>query len=128
VGVGAISPADIVEKARRCGVSLALSRAGTGLSLSADSAPPRDIIDLVRDAKDVVVVHLQQKRAIRAWINNSFTSGAPGVCIQCGGHWLDDEPVIMVWCGTDYGEVHEACWEAWEAQQERRARKALGFA
>jgi hypothetical protein len=127
VAAGAMSPADIVEKARRRGVSLALNGAGTGLSLSGVGAPPQDLIDLIRDAKDVLVVHLRQKRAIRAWINNSFTSGRPGVCLHCGGRWLADEPVIMVWCGTDYGEVHEAFWEAWEAEQGRRARKAPGF-
>lgn len=128
MGAGTLSPAAIVEKAERCGVSLKLNEARTGLSLSADRAPPEEIIDLVRDAKDVLVAHLRQKRAIRAWINSSFASGIPGVCMHCGGRWLADEPVIMVCCGTDYGEVHEACWEALEAEQERRACKALGFA
>ena len=83
-----MSPADIVEKARRCGVSVELNNARTGLSLSADSAPVQEI---------------------------------------CGGHWLADKSVIMVCCGADYGDVHEACWEAWEAEQDRRARRALGF-
>jgi hypothetical protein len=123
-----MSPADIVDKARRCGVSLALNGAGTGLSLSGDGTPPPEIIDLVRDVRDALVVHLQQKWAIRAWINNSFTSGTPGVCTHCVGHWLADESIVVVCCGADYGEVHEACWEAWEAEQNRRARKALGFA
>jgi hypothetical protein len=123
-----MSPLDIVEKARRCGISLALNGTGTGLSLSADSAPPQEIIDLVRDARDVLVAQLQRKRAIRAWINSSFTSGDPGVCMHCGGRGPDDEAVVMIWCGADHGVVHEACWEAWEAEQDRRARKALGFA
>jgi hypothetical protein len=123
-----MSPAAIVEKAGRCGVSLALNNAGTGLLLSAESAPSEEIIDLVRDAKDVLVAHLQQKRAIRAWINDSFTAGKPGVCMHCGGHWLVDESIITVCCGADCGKLHEACWEAWEAEQDRRARKAPGFA
>ena len=123
-----MSPADIVERARRCGVSLTLSGAGTGLSLSADSAPPQEIIDLARDARDVLVAQLQQQRAVRAWINNNFMSGILGVCLHCGGHWLADESIVTVWCGADHEEVHEACWEAWEAEQDRRARRALGFA
>lgn len=61
-----MSSADIVDKARRCGVSLALNGAGTGLSLSGDGTPPQQIIDFVRHVRDVLVVHLQQKRAIRA--------------------------------------------------------------
>jgi hypothetical protein len=128
VGAGTLSPADIVDKARRCGVSLALNGAGTGLSLSGVGTPPQDLIDLVRDARDVLVAQLQQKRAIRARINNSFTSGAPGVCMHCGGHWLADESIVRVWCGADYGEVHQACWEEWAAEQESCAREALGFA
>jgi hypothetical protein len=123
-----MNPADLVEQARRCGVSLALNDAGTGLSLSADSAPPQGIIDLVRGARDVLIALFQQKRAIRAWINNGFTSGIPGVCIHCGEHWPADESIIMVWRGSNYGDVHEACSEAWEAEQDHRARKALGFA
>ncbi len=123
-----MSPADVAEKARRCGVSLALNDAGTGLSLSADSAPSQEIVDLVCDARDVLVAHLQQKRAIRAWINDSFTAGKPGVCMHCGGHWLADESIITVCCGADHGNLHEACSKAWEAEQDRRARKALGFA
>jgi hypothetical protein len=123
-----MSPADIVEKARCSGVSLALNGAGTGLSLSAERAPPEEIIDLLRVARDVLVAHLQQTRAIRAWINNSFTSGMPGVCIRCGGRWLDRASIVRVWCGADYGEVHEACWEAWGAEQDLRACQALRFA
>ena len=91
-----MSPADIVDKARRCGVSLALNDAGTGLSLSGVGTPQQNLIALVRDARDVLVAQLQQKRAIRAWINNSFTSGMPSVCMHCGRRWLADEPVIMV--------------------------------
>ncbi len=123
-----MSPADIVEKAQRCGVSLTLNDAGTSLSLSADTAPPQEIIDLVRDARDVLVAHLQQNRAICAWINDNFTAGKPGVCMRCGGQWLADELIIMVCCGSDCGNLHEACWEAWEAEHDRRARMALGFA
>lgn len=128
MGAGTLSPVDIVDKARRCGVSLALNGAGTGLSLSGVGTPPQDLIDLVRDARDVLVAQFQQKRAIRAWINNSFTSGAPGVCMHCGEHWLAEASIVVVWCGANSGEVHEACWEAWEAEQERRARQALRFA
>jgi hypothetical protein len=53
-----MNPADIVEKVKRCGVSLALNDAGTGVSLWAESQPPREIIDLVRDARDALVACL----------------------------------------------------------------------
>jgi EAL domain-containing protein (putative c-di-GMP-specific phosphodiesterase class I) len=101
VGAGTLSPADIVEKARCSGVRLALNDVGTGLSLSGVGTPPPEIIDLVRDVRDALVVHLQQKWAIRAWINNSFTPGTPGVCMHCGGRTLDDESLIMIWCGAN---------------------------
>ena len=123
-----MSPTDVAGMARRYGVSLALNDTGTDLFLCANSAPPQEIIDLVRDARDVLVAHLQQKRAIRAWINDGFTAGKPGVCMHCGGHSLADQSTITVCCGADYGDLHEACWEAWEAEQDRRARKAPGFA
>jgi hypothetical protein len=35
-----MKPADVIEKARRCGVSLTLNAVGTRLSLAADSEPP----------------------------------------------------------------------------------------
>lgn len=123
-----MSPADVAEKARRCGVSLALNDTLTGLSLCADSAPPQEIVDLVRDARDLLVAHLQQKRAIRAWINDGFRAGQPGVCMHCGGYWLAGELTITVCCGDDYGNLHNACWSAWEAEQDWRARRALAFA
>jgi hypothetical protein len=123
-----MNPAAIVEKAGRCGVRLALNDAGTGLSLSADSAPQEEMINLLRDARDVLVAHLQQTQAIRSWINNCFTSGTLGVCMHCGRRWLTNESTVRICCGAEYGEVHEACWEEWEAEQDRRARAALGFA
>jgi hypothetical protein len=121
-----MNPADIVEKVRRSGVSLALNEAGTGLSLSADNAPPREIVDLVRDARDVLVACLQCKRAIRRRVNENFTPGVPGVCMLCGE--LISKPVVVVACGADCGELHEACWGAWEAESDRRAREELGLA
>jgi hypothetical protein len=124
-----VSPADIIEKARRCGVSVVLNETATALSLSAESAPPQDIVDLIRSARDVVVVHLQQQRAIRAWIDENLTTANPGICLHCEGRWLADfESIFLVKCGAKDGFVHEACWEAWEAEQDRWARKALGFA
>ena len=121
-----MNPADIVEKVKQCGVSLALNDAGTGVSLWAESQPPREIIDLVRDARDALVACLQHERAIRRRINDNFTPGAPGVCMHCGE--LISEPVVMVACGADCGELHEACWRAWEAESNRRAREELGLA
>jgi hypothetical protein len=126
--VGAMTPADIVEKVKRCGVSLRLNRAGTGLSLSADNAPPQDIVDLICDARDVLVSHLQEQRAIRAWIDDDLTAGNLDVCVNCGGPWLADyESIFVVRCVAGYGFVHETCSAAWEAKQDRRARQALGF-
>jgi hypothetical protein len=120
-----MSPADIVEKVKRCGVRLALNSAGTGLSLSADSTPPQEIINLVRDSRDVLVSYLQQAHAVRAWIDDNLTVSNPGVCMHCGGPWLDDDESIFL---VKDGFVHEPCSAAWEAEQERRARRALGFA
>ena len=124
-----MSPADIVEKARRCGVILTLNDSETGLSLSADSAPPQEIIDLIRNARDVVVRHFKQQRAIRAWIDENLTTANPDVCLGCGGLWLaDDESIYLIKCGAKDGFVHENCSTAWDAEQDRQARKALGFA
>jgi hypothetical protein len=121
-----MNPADIAEKVKRHGVGLALNDAGTGLSLSADSAPPQEIIDLVHDGRDALVACLQRKRAIRRRINDIFTPGAPGVCMRC--REVISGPVVVVACGADCGELHEACWGAWEAESDRRAREELGLA
>jgi hypothetical protein len=120
-----MSPADIVEKVKRCGVRLALNGAATGLSLSAESAPPQEIINLVRGARDVLVSHLQQKQAVRAWIDHNLTADNPDVCMHCRGSWLEDDESIFL---VNDGFVHKTCSAAWEAEQERQARRALGFA
>jgi hypothetical protein len=65
VVVGAVSTADIVEKARRCGVSLTLDAVGTGLSLAADSKPPPEIVDHHR--QPVVEAFLSAEKEPERW-------------------------------------------------------------
>ena len=54
--------------------------------------------------------------------------GIPGVCMHCGGHWLADESIALAWCGADHGYSTKPAEGTREAEQDRRARKALGFA
>jgi hypothetical protein len=73
-----MSPGDIVEKARRCGVSLTLDPAGTGLSLWADDDPPEEVVELLKAHKPAIVAHLQVERGrINHWIADQLIDWPP---------------------------------------------------
>jgi hypothetical protein len=79
-----MSPADIIEKARRHGVGMALNAAGTGLLLSTDAEPPGEIVELVRSAKPDIVALLQAERGrINQWIADNLIDWPPSHCLRC---------------------------------------------
>jgi hypothetical protein len=127
VVVGAMRPADIVERARRCGVTLTLSADGTGLSLSADSEPPQEIVDLVRAHKPEIVAHIQaERRRINRWIADCLIEWQDS-CLHCRKPVLPGQPWTVVSNGDVSARFHKNCESAWRAGQEALACKTLGL-
>jgi hypothetical protein len=123
-----MTPADIVEKARRCGVTVTLTDAGTGLSLWADGDPPADLVELIKAAKPDIVAHLQAERGrINHWIADQLIDWPPSHCLHCR------KPIIVgqAWTVISNGEVsarfHQGCHDEWLEQQEVAARRAMGL-
>jgi hypothetical protein len=123
-----MSLADITEKARSCGVSLTLTAAGTGLSLWVDGDPPEEVVELLKAHKPDLVAHLQAERGrINHWIADQLTDWPPSHCLHC------KKPTIVgqLWTTVSNSEVsarlHQGCHGAWLAQQEERARRAMGL-
>ena len=123
-----MSPADIVEKARRCGVAVTLTAAGTGLSLWADGDPPEEVVELLKAHKPDIVAHLQAERGrINHWIADQLIDWPPSHCLHCR------KPIVVgqTWTAVANGRVearfHKDCHGAWLEQQEVSARKAIGL-
>jgi hypothetical protein len=123
-----MSPVDIVEQARCCGVRLTLNAVGTGLSLSADSEPPGEIVALVKAHKPDLVAHLQAERGrMNHWTAARLIDWPPSHCLGCR------KPIIVgqTWTAVANGEAaarfHQSCHGEWLEQQEFAARRALGL-
>jgi hypothetical protein len=123
-----VSPTDIVEKASRCGVTLTLTAAGTGLSLWVDGDPPEEIVELLKAYKPAVVAHLQaERRRINHWIAAQIINWPPDFCLHCRKRILA-WPWVEVSNGKATARFHQDCHPEWLGQQEVAARKALGIA
>jgi hypothetical protein len=123
-----MNPAEIVEKARRHGVTVTLNDAGTGLSLSADGDLPDEVVELLKAHKPDIVAHLQtERRRINHWIADKLIDWPPSHCLHCR------KPIVVgqTWTAVANGRVearfHKDCHGAWLAQQEVAARRAIGL-
>ena len=67
----------------------------------------------------------EERRRIVQWVNDHFASSPPGVCAHCGGGAQPDDPFVLLFVGTDRGEVHANCYSAWQMEREAEAREAL---
>jgi hypothetical protein len=69
----------------------------------------------------------EERRAIVPWINDHFTSSPAGVCAHCGDGERADDPFVLLFVGTDRGEVHSSCHPTWLAEREAEVCRALGY-
>jgi hypothetical protein len=127
-----MSPAEVIAKARRHGVTLTLSADGTSVSLYADAAVAddalEDVIELVKAHKSILVAHLEtERRRINHWIADKLIDRPPSHCLRCR------KPIIVgqTWTAVANGEAaarfHQSCHGVWLEQQEFAARRALGL-
>ena len=121
---------EALELARWHGVKVVLE--GDGLYLEAEAAPPPGLLAILGRGKWDIVAALrlreaEERRRIVQWINDHFTSSPAGVCADCGDGPRSEDPFVLLFVGNDRGEVHASCHQAWLAEREAEARKALGL-
>ena len=121
---------EALQLARSQGVEVTLD--GDDLVLEAEAAPPPRLLAILGRGKWDIVAALrlreaEERRRIVQWVNDHFASSPPGVCTHCGDGLRSEDPLVLLFVGSDRGEVHASCHSAWIAQQEAQARSALGL-
>jgi hypothetical protein len=121
---------EALQLARSQGVEVTLD--GNDLVLRAEAAPPPGLLAILGRGKWDIVAALrlreaEERRRIVQWVNDHFASSPPGVCVHCGDGQRAEDPFVLLFVGTDRGEVHASCHPAWLSEREAEARKALGL-
>jgi hypothetical protein len=121
---------DVLRVAKSAGVTVLVD--GYDLVLEHEADPPPNLVAMLRHYKPELVSVLRMRQAdqrslIAQWINNHFTSTPAGVCAHCGRGERADDPFVLLFVGTDRGEVHSSCHSTWLAGREADARRALGL-
>ena len=121
---------EALELARSHGVKVALE--GESLHLEADTPPPPGLLAILGRGKWDIVAALrlreaEERRRIVQWVNDHFAASPPGVCAHCGDGPRSEDPLVLLFVGSDRGEVHASCHPAWLAAREAEAREALGL-
>ena len=116
---------DALAVARSHGVRVTLD--GNDLALEADAPPPPGLLAILGRGKWDIIAALRQRdaeerRRIVQWVNDHFASSPPGVCAHCGDGPRSEDPFVLLFVGTDRGEVHASCHPTWLAK--RRPRRA----
>jgi hypothetical protein len=119
---------DALAVARSHGVRVTVD--GNDLALEADAPPPPGLLAILGRGKWDIIAALRQRdaeerRRIVQWVNDHFASSPPGVCAHCGGGARQDDAFVLLFVGTDRGEVHANCHSAWQMEREAEAREAL---
>ena len=125
--VGAISAADALKLARRSGIKLDIDGGQVSLEWP-DTSTAQAVIDLLRRLKPEVTELLSaERRAIVMWINDNFRPRPTGRCVHCAGGGRQHDPFVVLFVGDDRADVHTSCHPQWAAEQEAKARAALGI-
>jgi hypothetical protein len=107
------------------GVGVRLNASGDGLALEAETAPPSDLIAVLREAKPEIVAALRRQAVVQS-VNDQFVSSPPDVCAAaCGRPGLPHAPLIPVFVGEDKAWFHERCYRQWFERRCLEAAQAL---
>ena len=119
---------DVLGMAKSAGVTVLVE--GYNLVLEHDDDPPANLVAMLRHFKPELISALRMRQAeqrslITQWVNDNFTSWPAGVCAHCGEGARSEDPFVLLFVGSDRGEVHSSCHPTWVAEQEAAARRAL---
>jgi hypothetical protein len=123
-----VTVTEALRLARSQGVEVTLD--GDDLVLEAEAAPPPRLLAILGRGKwDIVAAlrlrEVEERRRIVQWVNDHFASSPPGVCAHCGDGPRPDDPFVLLFVGSDRGEVHGDCHSAWQIEREAEAGEAL---
>jgi hypothetical protein len=119
---------NVLRMAKSAGVTVLVD--GYDLVLEHDADPPSDLVAMCSRFKPELVSALRMRQAeqnslVARWIADNFTSSPAGVCAHCNGGPRPDDPFVLLFVGTDRGELHSSCHPTWLAEREAEARRAL---
>ena len=119
---------DALKLARDHGVRVTLD--GNDLALEADAPPPQGLLAILGRGKWDIIAALrlreeEERRRVRQWVNDRFTSSPAGVCAHCGEGARAEDPFVLMFVGDNRADVHAACHPTWLAEREAEARRAL---
>jgi len=125
-----VTVTEALQLARLQGVEVTLD--GDELVLEAEAAPPPGLLAILGRGKWDIVAALrlreaEERRSIVQLVNDHFASSPHGVCAHCGDGPRPEDPFVLLFVGTDRGEVHSSCHSIWITEREAEARKALGL-
>ena len=113
--------------ARRAGIRLGVD--GEQVSLEwPDTSAAQALIDLLRRFKPEITDLLRAERcAIVRYVADHFRSSPLDRCAHCGGGSRQNDPFLALFVGDDRADIHASCHPEWIAEQEAKARIALGI-
>jgi len=121
-----MSVAEALQAARADGIHVEID--GDSIVLEAELAPPAQMLESLRAHKPEILELLQaERRAVLRHIADHFQSSPLGQCAHCGGGRRANDPFVLVFVGEHRADFHASCHPAWVAEQEAKARVALGI-
>jgi hypothetical protein len=123
---GAVSAVDALRLARRSGFRLEVDGDSLVYEGPDDPAASFTIGVLRRNKPQIVDLLRDERRAVVRWIADNFRSSPIGQCALCGGGKREDDSFVLVFVGQDRADFHASCHPTWLAEQEAKARAALG--
>jgi hypothetical protein len=121
-----VSISDVIRVARAAGAKLIAD--GPALVLEAKNPPPQQLFEMLRAHKSEILEALRaERRAVVRYVNDHFQSSPLDHCAHCGGDRRAGDPFVAILVGEDSADVHASCHPAWIAEQEAKARIALGI-
>jgi hypothetical protein len=119
--------AEALAAAKKHGIEVSLDPGGVDLILSFEDEPPPEVVDLIKAMKTEIVDRLQTERGrINRQIAEYLIEWQDS-CLQCRKPVRPGEPWAVVSNGDVTARFHRDCHVEWRQEQEKLARKALGF-
>jgi hypothetical protein len=121
-----MSAQEAMKAARAVGIELGTK--GDKLLLAAATEPPSAVLVLLsRHKPDIVEMLRAEWYDIVRYMNDHFHSSPPGQCGHCGKAGRQQDPFVALFVGEDWADIHSSCHPEWMAEQEAKARSALGI-